>query len=279
MTDAVASRWKDAFLETLRPYRGWPLFLSGGMDSAALLAGFLELGARPDCIAWQLTGSPTSDVRAATRMTAAHGLWLTVAYTPREAAAQEEIVRRVIATTGMTGKVAVQCAVAMDAMADAVLGLGEETAVIGVGGIVDDTRAVTIAARTATDAELLAIRRKDLEPSAGTEAMFRVAAAKGVELRDPYAEEPVASVGLSIPFAEMNRPKQKGIALRAFPWLEAHWRQNSPLQVASGLRELHDVLFLSNPRLNPKGSLAVAAVYRQMADETQGIWWQEEEVP
>ena len=68
--------------------------------------------------------------------------------------------------------------------------------------------------------------------------------------------------------ADINFPRQKGIALRAFPsfFKEAKWRRNSPHQIDSGLRQLHDTL-LSDTTLNTRQNKAVIAVYNNLKKE------------
>ena len=95
-----------------------------------------------------------------------------------------------------------------------------------------------------------------------------VAKQHGVELSEPYRNQNLINYQITLDMADINFPRQKGIALRAFPsfFKEAKWRRNSPHQIDSGLRQLHDTL-LSDTTLNTRQNKAVIAVYNNLKKE------------
>jgi asparagine synthetase B (glutamine-hydrolysing) len=270
VSDPIAERWRAALLQTVaETCVGLPVLLSGGMDSTTLVVANVVLGYRPTCYSFTVGEVEHSDLRAARRVTDDLGLPLVVVDIPRTEDQLVGDVRRLIADLGTTLKTAIQCAQPISHMARRLRADGYSRATIGTGCIVlDDRRVAIIAHDEGEDAARVyrAAKHGDKDLDRGTGAMHRIARLRGIELVEPYTAEPVVSVGLAIDYAEMNRPRQKGIALRAFPeYFSVYpwWRRNRPLQVGSGLREWHDTLLASS--WNLRGSRAVVAVYRDLA--------------
>ncbi len=272
---AVVRRWRAALLATLEPIPpDTPLLLSGGMDSLALLAALVELGRRPFLATYRLADRPSADSAMAGAVAADYGLPLAELRLRVDAESVERLVRTVIGVLGTARKTAVECASPTLLLALELHRRGYGRVIAGSGGIVEDNRSFVIALRAAGGTEtpaLRAYRRSQLLGTAGsgsaTEAMWRAAAAAGVTLVEPYSTEPLASTALSIPAAELNRPRQKGIALRAFPSFFGYpdrlryWHRNCSLQSASGLREAFAAVLLDSPRLNARRHRAVRGVY------------------
>lgn len=288
--DRDAERWRSALLETVEPYRELPLLLSGGMDSATLLAAMLECGGRPTCYAYWLIDQPESeDLAAARMMCKAWQLPLRVIPLPTSL---EEVVRdakHVINLTRNARVTAVQCCHALHYLLREARRDGHRQIITGAGGIVEDNRKAKIlgatmqdtrlhpAERAAAEQELEGVRRPNLlggNAESATETMKRFGSIVGVTLREPYSEQPVADVGLSIPWPEMNWPRQKGIALRAFrtffgdPERPRWWRPNSSLQVNGGLRDLHDQMLMDS-QINRRGAQRVVALYNEWLKEAE----------
>jgi asparagine synthetase B (glutamine-hydrolysing) len=280
--DEMAARWREALVETVRPYAeaGLPLLLSGGVDSGSIHAACLELGHKPKCYAYTLDGGRGGELSqdfVVARRAAISGScpWKGV-FISRSPAVLEEDVREVIRLLRVSRKTSVQCAHPLLYLLRAVRKDGYDRVIAGTGGVVLDGRSVMVlraeegeeAARELRRAKLA--DRSNLETATGQ--MHRLAEKMGMTLEEPFSEEPLAEVGLAIDLAEMNRgPRgfgQKGIAVRAYPeyWFRpGRYRGATPLQVGGGVREWHDEL-LSSP-LNPMRAKAVVAVYNRLLEE------------
>lgn len=269
--DAIAAAWRENLLATLSPFCNLPILLSGGMDSATLVAAALELGTRPKCYSFRLGGQDSQDVRVARKICRDHDLALHVLDIPRSPHHLIADVRRIIGLLRTSRKAAVQCAHPMMYLARKINDDGHTTAIVGTGGICEDNRKSAVLLAQEGEEAVRELRRKNLMEFWGsaTGEMLNMAHHMGVILVQPYATEPLASHGLSLDLAEINRPRQKGIALRAFPdfFQRGYWRQNSPLQVNSGIREWHDTLLASEH--NKRGVRRVSAIYADILKEMQ----------
>lgn len=307
--DRDARVWRSALLETVSPYADpyadTPLLLSGGMDSATLLAAMLELGGHPDCYAYRLGDRVGDDLTSARAICRHYGLRFVEVPIPTSEDYLLRVTTEVIRVTRNPRKTAVQCCWVLGPLLRAAMSEGHPLMMTGAGGIVEDNRAAKIKgnpknywqdARLPGGRRLISgdgqaledVRRPNLlggNPESATETMKRYAAAVGCALVEPYSRQPVADVGLSIPWPEMNRPVQKGIACRAFPdfyryssplsrsWRDGApgrwWRLNVSLQVDGGVRDHHDKL-LTYPAARPDGAQRVVAIYNRILREVEG---------
>lgn len=282
--DEQAARWREALLETIRPAvdAELPMLLSAGLDSGTLLAACLDLGHRPHCYSYVLNqgvsegGELSRDYVFSRRLTTRFRCDFTGIWIPRNLDQLESDVREVIRILRVAKKTSVQCCQPMMHIARQLKKDGETRAIAGTGGIVLDGREVMVMAKESGEEiarVLRALKLRDREnPDTATGQMHRMAAHFGVELVEPYSEEPLEGAGLSIDLADMNRGPQgmgaKGIAVRAFPdfWnLPGVYRRPSPLQVNGGVREWHEEL-LTSP-LNPNRAERVVAVYNRILRE------------
>ena len=268
--DETAQKWRESFITVLEPYpANTPLLLSGGTDSATILAALLSMGRRPACYSFQIGANEHEDVVVSRMMTAHFQLAHEVCVLPRD---QEALVGDVRELSKLVKKPVrkthIQCSQPIMYLAKALKRDGYDTAYIGTGGVVEDNRKGAVMLAEQGEEACRAYRRKNLleDEGSATEAMRNVSrAVAGVEIVSPYVQDPLASYGLSLDMAEINRPRQKGIALRAFHmfWLANAWyRKNSPLQVNSGLREWHETLLRSD--YNQNAWKDVVGVYRDI---------------
>lgn len=264
-TDKLAQEWRDALIESVEPYVGSPIYFSGGTDSATLLAAQLELGGCPSLYSFRLGPNDSVDTAVARRIADAFDLYFTCVEIDQSLKTLEANVRWIIETLGESGKTVVQCAHPIMYMAKAVQDDGYTEAMLGTGGIVLDGRKVAEYNRYEPESAVREFREHKMRDKdrrgCGTWAMHEIARRVGVETAEPYSDEPVRSLGLSISYDEMNRPKQKGIALRAFPdfWSRGYYRTNTPMQVGGGIRGWHDRLLDSD--LNSIGAKSVVGIY------------------
>lgn len=284
--DPIAAEWREALVETVRPYADsrLPLLLSGGVDSGSIHAACLLLGHRPKCYGYSLvrySGEapfPLSQDYVVGRRAAISGgcRWKHV-FIDRAFRRLEEDVREVISLLRVSRKTSVQCAHPLLHLLRAVKADGFERVLAGTGGVVLDGRSVMVLRAEEGEEAARKLREEKLgdrmNPDTATGQMHILGMKLGVFLEEPFSDVPLAPVGLSIDLDEMNRGPQgfgqKGIAVRAFPgyWMHpGRYRRATPLQVGGRVREWHDEL-LRSPSLNPMGARAVVAVYNRLLEE------------
>lgn len=266
--DATAARWRELLLEVSRPCLGWPILLSGGVDSGTLLAAQLALDARPVCYAFRLASYTSTDFRVAQKMTADHGLTLVDVVLDDSLPALERDVLEVMTLLDTSRKAAIQCAQPIMHLCRQLRGNDGSQAIVGTGAVCLDDKRVALLRHSRGEEAAREYRRAKLDDRydarCGTGCMHRMARLMRCELAEPYSDEPLRSYGLSLDMRELNRPRQKGIALRAFPrfWSQGYYRPNSPLQVNSRVRDWHDLLLQSE--WNVRQSTSVVAVYNDI---------------
>lgn len=272
--DETAARWRSLLLETIEPYADLPLLLSGGMDSATLLAASLTLGCRPTCYSFRLGDADSEDVATARRVCRAYDLEHVVVSLDSSLDALWAELPDVIERIGTARKAAVQCAQPLLHLARRIRSDGHERVILGTGGVVEDNRELSFMLRREGEEATREYRRRNLYEWNGsgnaTEAMHVVIRSERVGTVEPYALEPLAAYALSLDVAELNRPGRKGIARRAFPAFYADRRRrraNSPLQVNAGLREWHDGLLYSP--YNTIAATSVVQLYRLIAEDPE----------
>jgi len=269
--DDVAALWREKLLTTMQPYIDLPIMLSGGVDSGTLLCAALELGGRPPCYSFKLTGPDIPDVQVARKMANDFDLPFTLIVIPRNEEQLLNDIREVISLLGVSKKASVQCSQPVMYMCRQMKADGFDRAIVGTGAVcLDDKKVAMLWAKEGEESARAyrAAKLNDKNTNCGTGNMHRMGRICGVPLVEPYSEEPLVSHALALDYAELNRPKQKGIALRAFPdfWKRGYYRRNSPLQVNSGVREWHDTL-LKSPVNN--GHQAVVAIYNEIRKELE----------
>lgn len=277
--DAIAARYRELFLDVLAPLADAPLMLSGGVDSATILAGLLVLGKRPDCFTLQLGEQRSADVAVAEQMVRAFGVPYHLVRIERSDAQLLADVRRMIDVLQTTAKCCIQCGQGAYHLALAVRAFGADVALTGTGSVVEDNRECAVILHTQGEEAARAYRRRTAVRAAGdvmdgTKAMHVAALAAGVRMLEVYSREPLLSYALALDMAEINRPVQKGLALRAFPefWSAGKfYRENSSMQVNAGIREWHDTLLRSE--YNKRGARAVVAVYNDIREDMQHGRW------
>jgi len=271
--DPIAAAWREKLLETVEPVKDLPILLSGGMDSVTLALCQVILGGRPVCYSYRLGTFYSDDWTSARNVAAALELPFVDVPIERSEAVLRRDLDEILLMTRRWRKTVVQCVHPMLYLSRRIAADGHRGAVVGTGAIILDDRTVAVLAAS-SEAEALEYRRLKLDDKnqdCGTGWMHRSSEMLGVPLREPYSEEPVAAHALELSYREMNRPRQKGIALRAFPGffkdLRRFWRRNSPLQINGGIRRWHKDL-LGFEDLNPSGRwVRVQAVYRRRLDQ------------
>lgn len=253
-------------MDALEPHKNQPLLFSGGMDSSTILAGLLELSVKPDLYTYVVDGVNSKDLQASQEIAERFSLRLHVVSIPPANLVAD--VKEIIDLLPSVSKSAIQCGYPMRYLAQRISGDGRHEVLCGVVGIVEDNKKVHLVLREKGEDGARQYRREVANKNGlgGTEGMRLVSRKYGVELIEPYREKNLLQFQLSLDMADLNFPRQKGIALRAFPkfFEQVKWRRNSPHQINSGVRNLHDTL-LTDATLNYRNNRAVIAVYNNLA--------------
>lgn len=260
--DESAKQWKELFINALKPHQHLPLLFSGGMDSLTILAGLMELGEKPNLYTYMLSNCVSKDVQSAQNNAQRLKLNLSVVEIPQENLLSDVI--EIITLLPKVSKSAIQCGHPMKYLAGKIVDDGYDSVLCGTVGIVEDNRKISVILSKLGEDGARDYRTQLLKKAGlgGTGGMRLVSAQYGVKLIEPYRNEMLAKFQLSLDMSDINFPRQKGIAIRAFPTFfnEAKWRRNSPHQINSGIRELHDTLLL-DPKINTRNNKAVIGVY------------------
>lgn len=270
--DPVAAEWRERFVQTVESIDDDPapiILQSGGMDSMTILAAHLALGRRPRLVSFSVGGSEYADLSRVRRIAAEHDLPLLVVEIERTERQLVDDIRWAI-DNGATNKTHVQCFQPIDHMARRIRSeWGPSVVWMGTGGIGEDSRSCVVAWKQHGEEAAMPYRRKNLVygglAGGATVLMHRACRVHGHSVAEPYVADSFAPFSLSLPLAEINSPRQKGIALRAFPEFYALglWAKNSSLQVGAGVRGWHDTL-LASPVYNPQGFKRIIAVYNRI---------------
>jgi len=269
-SDQVATEWRNRFLAVVEDLGPAPILLSGGTDSGTILAAQLALGWRPDLWSFRFEFVPSRDWIVSDLMATHYGLTFhTVEIANSEIRSD---VERLIELTGESKKSHVQCGHPIMRIAEILGGFfWTRTAYVGTGGVIEDNRRGSEILHYDGEEAFREYRRENLlkweEQRTATWRMIDVAATFGVELLQPFATQPFADYSLSLDSDEINSPKQKGIALRAFPefWSNGWYRRNEFLQKGSGLSAAHDAVLLGDPDLDPDGRWkSVTGIYNEI---------------
>lgn len=275
VSDDLARQWREQFLYTVERIDDNPapvVLQSGGLDSLTITAAHYALGRRPRLVSFSIGGSDYPDLVRVRRVADRLDLELIIVNIERSERQLVEDVRRAVAV-GATNKTHVQCYQPIWHMADAIDQMwGSSVVWMGTGGVCLDTRRCTIVWKQQGEEAARRIRRDAHvpggSPGSATSFMHRALVEHGHQVAEPYTHPSFAPFSLALDLSEINWPRQKGIAVRAFRSFfdetTAVPPRNNSLQVGSGVRGWHDTL-LASPVYNPGGRhKAVAAIYRRM---------------
>lgn len=255
-----------------------PLFFSAGTDSTVVLAAMMELGYHPTCYHLCVEGWPSDDLERAKAMAGAWRLDLQVVTVPRARLIDD--VRGLIARLAELPNfnpartTVVQCCHVTSYLTRVALADGYDKALMGVGGVTDDTRKSAVAYYEGGDAAADPIRaytllmgsvpiEREVNPINGE---IWYAGQLGLEVGRPYENPAFSTWLLGQPWRVVNHPRLKGIGLRAYAWFwrghEEWYRPNTNMHVGSGMRELHADLVASD--LNTRGVAKAVGVYHDL---------------
>ena len=130
-------------------------------------------------------------------------------------------------------------------------------------------RKVTVGYREHGEEWYRQARYEDINDMAGSDqTILRMGPHLGVTIVDVFRYPKVVETMLAANHDEMHKPKPKMAACRAFPEFfksGPFYRDQSSLQVNSGMREWHDVLL--STRYNKRGNIGIMGVYNDIAKE------------
>lgn len=241
------------------------VLMSGGVDSTCVLLACLDAGIEVTAYTFHLAAHESQDAKASRRICSDLGVRLTEVVVPYSLDALEADVRRIVRTFGTTRKTAVQC---IHPFLYVVESVSEDDAFSGL--YADDlwgtSRKGAQVARTGRRA-FRAYREAQLAQTDYSCAhIAKLFASHGKRLHMPFASTGVSRYLLGLTWDEMNRPRPKALAVRAYPEYftgRGWYRRNSNLQVNSGIREYHDLLLRTG--LNTRGLKSVRGIYNDIA--------------
>lgn len=259
---------REALLRSVARYAGLPVLLSGGIDSATIVAALLAIGARPVCYTFGLSGFDSDDVRAAAHLCRVFDLQHHVVRIPQELSTLTRDVVEVIRIIRRATKTHVQCAQPMIHVGQALAAAGYDRAWVGLaaGDLMPCGRKASEWYRAHGDRGWRRYRDEHYHSADLSDySMQKVAQAHGLTLVDAYRTDELASLLLSLTYDEIMKPKPKYLLARAFPEFyerAALYRRQASFQIVGGLRAWHDTL-LQSP-LNTRQSRAVVGIYRDI---------------
>lgn len=224
------------------------LLLSGGLDSGAILAACMQTGVKVDCFSITLGPHLNQDARYA-RVRAEHfrkknpDLSFEVLHVPRTFEATVKTVEWCIDFSGASLKTAIEVMVMVKPAVEELKRRGYQTILNGMtGGVLWGLGKEDVFARS-RDGEIgwQKVREENLAyeysgfPPNATRVARGYCQDLGMTWVDPLAS--LSSLLLECTFAEMHRPKQKGMVLAAYPDLALTPHEMGGLQVQGGVRE------------------------------------------
>lgn len=269
-----ANQLRTLAMGAMREHSEDIMLLSGGVDSATMLAAALACGYKPRVFTFRLSNYVSPDFKVAQSMAETFGCAFHPVIIPMDTDRLIADVQRVIQVIKTSLKTHVQCS-------HPFLYLCEEANRIGVSRFIycsagsslyGDGRKAMIMYHQQGEEAYRKKRLKDAEDTGSSDkSISALCAIYGVQIHDPYMDPKIIDFFGSLKFADMHKPRQKYIGLAAFPefWKKGNWyRESSNFQINSRLREFHDTL-LQSP-LNTAGHKSVVGIYNRINNEQNG---------
>lgn len=265
----VSLEFKKIVISEIEKRKENALMFSGGVDSATILAAMLECGKKPDLYTFYVEGVKSRDVKITKEISKEFGLKLNLIEIPKNFDKLISDIKLIIEICRRTTKAHIQCAHPWLYLSSACKKDGHDSAIIGMSadGLYGTNRKGEITYKTEGEEAFRKFRfEKDNDYLASDASVFKMSSHFDVKLWDLYAQYTVGGFLLNLTYDQMHKPIQKAVAINAFPdfWKRGKWiRKNSPLQIESGLRELHDQIIDSS--FNKRNSKTVLGVYNDIA--------------
>lgn len=279
-----AGKVRAAVMASVGEHKGAPIALSGGIDSATILAASLDHGWKPECFTFQLLPHESDDLVVAKSMCKKFGLKLHVTQIRREEKVLVKDLKDLLPYAAdylgkayekdhpYVVKVPVQCLHPMSYVHRLAAQHGVTKLLTGFcadtyygGGRQANVMLQKEGLQAWEDYRHLYI----VHPINADLLVKTYFADNGIDLVDAWAALGVQDVMFGMGPRELTKPYPKAVTVEAFRWFwnAGNWRrENASLQVVSGIREWHDTL-LASP-INVRGRRKIVALY---ADILEGI--------
>jgi len=273
VTPYYIQRGRRLFIERYRyldPNNEAEIMLSGGVDSATVLFAALENGHKPRCHTFFLADRISDDLKVARSMTKRLGVELNEVPISVDLDSLVQDVARVMREIewrfhkGPRPTLIQTCHPFLYVLPQ----VKSEILITGLGA---DELAVTnrqSAMAMRVDPRCLdRVMRNPLHRGAGDNyrEYERMAGKRGIALRNFFEGGSIIKWAWCVSHVDFNAPRQKWAIVAPFKdwWSKGKWyRRNSPFQIGSGLRDLHDKLLTTEWN---EGGRAVSFVYNRMA--------------
>lgn len=270
MQTVKPAKLRELCIQAMQGHQDDVLLLSGGVDSASMLAAALACGYKPRIFTFRLDGYVSPDFRVAESMAKTFGCEFYPVLIPMDTEQLITDVRRIIGLTDISLKTHVQCSHPFLYLCEQAQRIGAKRFIYCADGssLYGDGRKAMIAYHDGGEAAYREKRLQDATDPGTNVSILKVCQPYGISLYDPYLYPDLKAFFLSLTFADMHRPKQKYIGLQAFPefWKAGAWyRESSNFQINSRLREFHDTL-LQSP-YNTGNHKNVVGIYNRIKNE------------
>jgi len=263
-------KWKTLFIKSIEPISDFPLLMSGGVDSAAILSVLLHLNKQPKLYTFTLGTELSNDAKVSLDIAKTFNLDIELITIPKDSKTLISDINKLLSIFNKVSKTAIQCGHFLLYLAPVIKKDGYDKILGGTGGVVEDDRKVHVCLHTKGEDAAREYRKGGMTlrnnlHQGGVKGMHDVAENFEIELLEPYKNKELSEYALSLDMKVINYPVQKGIAVRAFPefWNNGNWyRTNSPLQINGGIRDWHHTLIDSN--LNTGNWKSCIGVYNKM---------------
>lgn len=282
-----ASHLRELVMQSVGEHGCTPISLSGGIDSASILAAQIAHGYKPELYTFQLGEMVSRDLSTATAMAKHFGLNLHVAKIPQN---EETLISDIYKILPYTWeyfnkvrqmipdnveplyKVPIQCLHAMSYSLELAASHGVTKLMTGfcADSYYGSGRRSNVILQQDGYKAWDDYRKKYLVHPINADLLVKAYAndIHGIDLHDGWADDRIAEFMFQFNQAQLNTPFPKAMAVYAFPefWKAGNWRRgNESLQVVGGIREWHDTL-LASP-INTGGYKAIIGLYNNMAKE------------
>lgn len=227
-----------------------PLLLSGGVDSATILAALLELERDPDIFTFQLGEFESEDIQVSRSMCETFGLRHHIVKIPQTEEQLKKDIKFLIGFLDTNLVTHIQCSQPFLYLLPALQQRGYENVLHGMAAdhIYGMGRhAQQLLHQKGADAfqELRIYGIGDMEQPS-TKSIPLLAAQYHIKLIDPYRDNvDFMSWAVLMTWDEMHKPFEKAIGVQSFPgfWDKGAWyRKHNPYHFCSGIRDWHGTL-------------------------------------
>jgi asparagine synthetase B (glutamine-hydrolysing) len=218
-----AAQLRELAIAAMKDHADDILLLSGGVDSATMLAAALACGYKPRIFTFRLDNYVSPDFRVAENMARTFDCEFTPVLIPMDVDVLFSDVSRIIQIIGSSQKTHVQCSHPFMYLCGQAHRDGRSSGrfvYCGAGSdLYGDGRKAMITYHQEGEEAYRAKRAHDAAPDVwgSSVSIMKVCESYGMKVYDPYLRPEIIEFFTELTFADMHKPKQKYIGLRAFP--------------------------------------------------------------